>query len=490
MDSKVVSRGTVDAQTGYRYSHYLRSLVYETKWVDPVGLVSPNRIDLVLKIAFLQAEQLGMLSAMHIYRSDIAAQTSGTFTEVGNKRKDSFQAYLRDFHTIHDALANGNFDWSHSPVVLAADGSLANGAHRVACGLFTGQQVLAVQTEVPVQDCSIRNLGRRGLDAGVYEQALVLALPFLGPLALLFVWPSAGNLDSSIEHELGKAIFHKRIDLTSKGKRNLLTDLYAESEWFKESALFVSPLEIKVRECFPGQENNVEVFLFAGEDAAVAARLKQRIRQSKGVRFSVAHSTDTVAEARTLCELLLTQGGRHFVNHSDRVKCDSAQIATDIQVEILNEGLHPNEVIVDGSAVLALYGLRKMADLDLLCAERSSKPCRSPQEATFHGVPVVDLIFDPAYHFSWRGVKFLSLHYLMEFKRSRGEPKDLRDLGIIKALLPQVSTSRVGEGRLRLKWSMRYVYLHVVGLLRESPLEPHARRLKALILGLAKRVIR
>lgn len=107
--------------------------------------------------------------------------------------------------------------------------------------------------------------------------------------------------------------------------------------------------------------------------------------------------------------------------------------------ELNSIGISTNDCVVDSSAVMALYGLRRINDLDFLCLKEISAPLKSAdchdQYIKYYGKTMDSLIYNPEYYLWFEGVKFITLEVLEEFKKNRGEKKDKRDLMLISVKL-------------------------------------------------------
>src|SRR5690606_37551016 len=98
---------------------------------------------------------------------------------------------------------------------------------------------------------------------------------------------------------------------------------------------------------------------------------------------------------------------------------------------------------IDSGAGLAAFGLRDCNDVDYIVPQQSCPllgggelACHNDEYREFQ-IPVDELVFNPAYHFSYKGVKYLSLETVLLFKSFRGAKKDLRDCRLIMEARPR-----------------------------------------------------
>lgn len=103
--------------------------------IDPRTLVTPWRLDLVVKWRFFRHLQTGDdPDAERLYRWHIAARSGGV--ERGSW-KQSVDDYVTAARTLLSAMTLEGFD-SRCPVRVGNNGRLMDGAHRTACALALG----------------------------------------------------------------------------------------------------------------------------------------------------------------------------------------------------------------------------------------------------------------------------------------------------------------------------------------------------------------
>ncbi len=110
---------------------------------------------------------------------------------------------------------------------------------------------------------------------------------------------------------------------------------------------------------------------------------------------------------------------------------------------IEGKGLEAKDFLIDSSTVLALFGIRKVGDLDYLTIlpETAQLPQADDIENHFFSIPFYEeclhsSVFDENNSFPFWGLKILSLDALRRFKTYRNEyPKDFRDIHKIDKIL-------------------------------------------------------
>ena len=95
---------------------------------------------------------------------------------------------------------------------------------------------------------------------------------------------------------------------------------------------------------------------------------------------------------------------------------------------------------IEGSAVLSAYGLRESRDLDYFCNSNIEKKLKFKEIGNSNNINqkyfgnIFDLFNNPNNFFYFNGLKYLSLNKIKIKKYKRREPKDIKDLKIIKNL--------------------------------------------------------
>ena len=115
---------------------------------------------------------------------------------------------------------------------------------------------------------------------------------------------------------------------------------------------------------------------------------------------------------------------------------------------------------------MALFGICESNDVDYVVQNSGENDLDSHnQYIKFYGKELDELLFDPQNFFYYQNHKYLTLSCLKEFKKNRGEIKDMNDLCLIDAFLEHNKSNR----RQRLKRAFirmkRRVVTNVQGLI-------------------------
>ncbi len=431
---------------------------------DPLALVSPDRLDLMARYVFVRQREQGWAVGWgtSIYRH-LLESWNAEFRD-GDGRKSSFTDYLRHFTALIDDVSLNGYDQARGLVPYTGN-TVVDDAHRLATALYFNQPVDAVRLEGPVQKQDAAALLRIGMSAAVVEQLVneYLTLDEDCYATVFFPAPWAEvNAALSLLAEKAHIIHAKDISLTEQGRRNLIELLYGHEPWWN-----VDLLDRFVRLRFPNGGDAKVVFVKTppGEGSRPT---KEHVRQAfPGLHY--VHMNDTHRETRWIGDLVLNPTGVKFLNLRPTFQPKRFRKLLAEYEGALGAAANPAAYCIDSGAVLAAFGLRDCNDVDYIVPQQSF-PLLSGGELACHNdeyrefqIPVDELVFNPAYHFSYKGVKYLSLETVLLFKSFRGAKKDLRDCRLIMEARPR---EPVGD---RVRRSVRASYGELRAWLPQLP---------------------
>lgn len=410
-------------------------------------LLTPERLDLAAKALYARHRRLGVRSewASRAYEAHLRC-ISGLREEDGSG-KHGLQGYLAAFREVLDAVAGGGLDPRRSLVPIGRDHVIIDGAHRVAASLAYDRAVECLELDWAANAYGQRFFTERGLPEAVLD-ALAVEYARLKPNAhVAMLFPIARGPDDEARRilaEHGRIAYEKQILLENDGPAQLVRQLYRKERWIgtPEDGYRGARQDALTRFSGPGRRGVVRAFLLEAPDRQAVREAKERIRALYGVGNYAMHASDDHAEARELAGILFNANSLHVLNHARVAPTPrfSKHLAI-FRSWLERRGLDPDHFAVDGSAILAAYGLRDAQDLDFLHFGHEAEPPPDPMvsshngEMAHHAYGRDDIIFDPAHHFTFDGVKFGALHVIREMKVRRGEAKDRQDVALVDALV-------------------------------------------------------
>jgi hypothetical protein len=388
--------------------------------LDPA--FTPNRLDLAAKLHFLKHSANPDLYPARLYDAHIHAFSLGDMTEPGNEQKAGADGFRADFLALRERMRKHGFDADVSLMPLAADGTIINGGHRVACALDLGVELVGVETDLEPVDYDWRYFRDRGM-AGDDLEAMVLAYLTYDPhAALAFLWPAAPTRTADAERLLGRPVFRKGLNLSEKAGHNLLSQVYAGEDWLGSPSDGYAGIANKLAPCF-SSSRPLRLLALSLPSVLDRVALKDQIRLILGHDKHTIHITDTQQEAVDLGRLLLSRQGLHFLEHASPTRFPqvAARVA-EFRRQIILQGGDAEDTALDTGMVVGAYGLREPGDVDYRSSARIELP--EPFERRL----------DPGMHFHFWGQRFVSLPLVAEMKRRRLAGRDREDLLLIEDL--------------------------------------------------------
>jgi hypothetical protein len=415
--------------------------VYEC---SPAELLCSRRLDLAIKYEYVKFKARGLKSefATAAYLEHIRAFNG--FVEADSSGKISGSSFLSSFDfIIRNLQAHGYSEESLVPI--SADGVILDGAHRVAACLYLGLNVRVIKTQViqgPSFDAAFFHA--RGM-RDTYVDAAVAAYIQIQPSArMMLVWPTAQGREWELMKLVKKSsvlVYRREIFLFGDGPIHLVANTYAQEPWLGGPEDGFAGARNKAANCFANQGPLRVLVLEDGKDLVAC---KEAVRALFGRDKHAVHINDSHDQTRSLAEVLLNSNTIHFVNHAPMWEFAwFKRLFEDYGCWLLAKG--PDKAAdfcIDGSAVLAAYGVRDVRDLDYIrggighCQATGFKEISERIDPEgYYGISGLDIVYDPRNHFYAHGMKMISLALTRGMKERRAEPKDLDDLFMLDRLL-------------------------------------------------------
>lgn len=429
--------------------------------VNPQVLVNPLRFDLMAKLLYARYRKLAIESdfARRLYDEHLRAFNS--HKERDGSGKEGLQAFLDSFHHTLDSIETRGFDPETSFVPVGHDNVLIEGAHRVAAALLFDQPVSTLVFDWEPKAYDYCFFQKRGL-AGKWLDAMAFEYCRLKPnIYLATVFPSAVGKDEEIHAVLGqhgRICCVKRVPLNFGGAVNLMRQMYSREKWLGDWRDGFAGARSKAAGCFryPGP---LRLFVFESPSLEEVKEVKAGIRDLFGIGNHSVHINDTHDQALLLGQLLLNDNSVHFLNHArPRYLERFCRHLEEYRRWLAGQPVETDHFCIDGSAVLAAYGLRDARDLDFLHFGHDGITPDHPKigshnsEVHHHVTTRDDIIFNPENHFFYQGVKFASLEIIRRMKLKRGEEKDRQDVALIESLSATPKPSLSPSTRKLQRW--------------------------------------
>ena len=352
--------------TGKIDDHFLNIIgkkFYEYNKIEPGELITHNRLDLAIKVLFLQMLPYHTTFSRNLYASHLKYFSLGSFKEPGNDTKNNLQRYVDEFLNLYDSFKHKPFDFERSLVPLARDKSIVNGAHRVAAAYVAKRKVATVALDINSYDYDYRFFLSRGMDSIDIETAVCKFIELCPDSYIAIIWASADfkGKDDEVNRFFNRVIYKKEVKLSYNGTHNLIAQIYANESWLGKRDQNHRGVEGKLVPCFK-KNLPLRVVAFQADSLKLVQRIKTGIREIFGMGKHSIHITDTHEEAIRVSRLLFNENALHFLNYALPNKYLSTfEKINELKNFIRYCGYSSNDVLLDSSIVLSLYGLREGA---------------------------------------------------------------------------------------------------------------------------------
>ena len=415
--------------------------LYAVQQVRSIKLLTHTRFDIAFKLFYLNMKEHNEKLANELYQEHIRAFSLGKFTEPGNENKNSIDRFITDFNDTFKNIKTNGFDKNKTIIPLSQNNSIANGAHRVASAIFLNKEVSTVNLETYDHIYDYKFFYNRNISLKILERVTTTFIEYANNVHIAFLWPIAKSTDEQIESLIPNIIYKKEITLTANGAHNLLSQIYYGEEWLGTVENDFSGSKGKLIECFKNFDP-VKIVAFQAESLEEVLKIKENIRQTFNVGKHSIHITDTQEEAQRIAQIVFNENSIHFLNYAK----PNRYISTHKKIEKFKNFLEENnlsseEVLIDSSMILSVYGLREAKDIDYFCnsPEKISTIIDEINEhdevLLYYGKSKNEIIYNFKYYFYFNEIKFISFSQLFKMKTNRAEVKDKNDCKMMEALI-------------------------------------------------------
>ena len=428
-------------------------------YAQPTDLLNKHRLSIVGKYIFVKHHLLNVKSkwADEIYYAHLYAinkcsgdrhQLNPDGEMIAIQNKNNIEAYKKAFHHLITSMKSKGFDASESVIFQGAN-TILDGEHRLACSLYLQLLVPCKKSNKPDWMHSYtadyfrsQRVPEKYLDNMALEYSKLKKNCYI--VSLFSKARSNDKQVKAILNTYGSIVYEKETTLTKEGPFNLMKLFYMGESWFGTWENNFPGAYGKGSACFNlnNPHHPTHVYLFECSSLEKVRECKKEIRELFRMHNDSVHVNDTHEETVHYAQTYFNTNSLHFLNHAKPKKFKNFLMLIDQYKEwIQQNNIDPDCLCIDGSAVLSAYGIRDCNDLDILhhgyeheMQSISYKLIGSHNdEIHYHPVSKDEVIFNPQYHFYFKGLKFTSLDTIKEMKQKRNEVKDRNDVASIKA---------------------------------------------------------
>lgn len=428
------------------------------------NLLSANRLDVGFKLFYLQYLEKNKRLALDVYHKSLKANKLFKIEEYGNYKKNSLKSFELYFKELLLDIKNDGFNINKSIVPINKNNEILNGSHRVATTVFLGEEISYVKTEIDDFEKQDYNyFYRRNISQNLIEQAVLAFTKFSQNVHIAFVWPRAEIDTKILKSKFDNILYYKEITFNFSAAHYFVSQVYSGDFWTGNYEDQFKGSLGKVKECF--QSNRpLRIIYFTERDKSIISNTKTQIRDICKVDKHSIHITDHKNEVDRISKIILNKNSISFLNKANIFKYkENFQIINKFKDFLNLNKLDIDDIIIDSSFIMSIYGIRKAKDLDFICNSFIEKNNHNffnvvnERDLNYHKINKKDLIYDSNNFFYFQGIKFITLKNLYYKKKKRGEVKDLTDIKLIESYMDR-NTLRLFLNTLK----QRHYYFNVI----------------------------
>lgn len=287
---------------------------HSTFEMEPAALITPRRIDILVKYYYIHARETGedLAFAKELYEKHIEAFTDGLFQEHGNKEKNSLEKYLEIFDEMIDQFKEAGFDAKQSVIPIGRNNELLDGAHRTACALYFHATVPVMKFPDLAVDYGFDFFRRRLLDEVYLDFIAKEYVQLKGEVRAMIAWPKIGNkqniqyIDDELERQGVQILYKKRLTLDEKTLQDLVFTIYREEHWLGFNLEKFKAVQYKANLCYD-EKGYLTLYLLEDVAEEQLVDIKNHLRNYFQVEKSSIHTADTHQESVETANFLLDQ---------------------------------------------------------------------------------------------------------------------------------------------------------------------------------------
>lgn len=413
------------------------------EYVDARQLLVPHRLDIIAKYKYVEAydKKHNIPFLKDLYKKHIEIFTAGSFKEPGNeKRKSSYKEYEETFIDLIENIKVSGIQPDRSVIPVGKNNIPLNGGHRVAIAAYYNQKIPIIRFDEVEVDYGYDFFRNAYMESEYLDYLVIEYLKIHEKVYFACLWPKAeyDKRKEAIEFLKQKTsvIAIKEVSLTYDGLKNFMSYVYMGQPWIGDIDNSFKGVYGKVDACY---RKNVSMtcIVFEGAELDEVVQVKSAVRDIFHIGNDSIHISDTQVEALGMSQLLFNMNSIHALNYANITKEKNFIKKILVFKELLEkQKVDIDDVLIDSSSVMGIYGLREPSDIDYITYEKLeleelTDADEHDRTLIYHSRSKADLIYHPRYYFYAYGMKFITLEELKHMKNARHEMKDVEDCRLI-----------------------------------------------------------
>ena len=403
--------------------------------IEPIKLLTSNRLDVVFKLLYLKYNDLNAKKlSRDLYYSHIKIITNGLFVEY-NSDKKTYDDFIFEFKKVSNGIKENGFDSEISKIPISNEGSIVNGAHRLASAIYYKVPFISIEHTNENKHIYDYNFFRvRGMPINLIQLAIKEFISLTKNNFLAIIWPSA---DKSIDYidEFSNIFYQKKIKLNAKGAQNFVAQVYKEHKWLGDFSDGYSGAYTKVSQAF-SSFSEIHLIFFKEENLKKVNKIKNSLRGKFKIDKASIHITDNNNETYDLANLILNDNSIHFLNKAIPYKFqDLFSNLKKLRATINRLNISTDKLVICFDSVLSLFGLKNSETLYV--ATNNEILLKEIKKSSYLKLfePLISLeesLYNPSNFFYYNEFKFQTIQDVLKSKEKLKIESSKKDVLLIK----------------------------------------------------------
>ncbi len=419
--------------------------------IKKTDFVTYNKFDIIAKYIYAKNNNLSVSSnwPTKLYQEHLC--TLGKLTEP-NLKNDTQDKKV--FDALLEAIKGESSNEAIQSLLL--QNSSLDESHTLAAFLLYNKKlplITSLQASTGITTEYLKANNTHCLDE-IYVDAMALQYCELkGNTYIALLFPCVKNMYNIIEkifNNFGTIVYTKDVELSQQGAFNLIRIAYENAKYIGNYENNFLGARINTGKRFLNRSSSglypIKAILFECKNLATVRECKKTIRDLFNYGPYPIHINDTHEETLILSRTFFHKNSIDFLNRAQFKNFDhfDKYIAA-FKYFITKNRFNQECFCVDGSAIMAAYGLRDCGDIDFLHhgydflpKQLKSHPIihsHNIDTMRYHAHEKDEIIFNPENYFYYKNLKFATLQELRATKLNRLLKKDPIDVDMINACL-------------------------------------------------------
>jgi len=393
-------------------------------------VLNPKRFDILIKYIYAKYyNKAGYEWTKDLYLEHIKIINNFKEADLLKSGADNF---LDNFNKLIESIRKDGFDEANNIIPISVSGVVTDGAHRVAASAVMGLSIPVVRVEA--NHCfDYSYFKQKGLSVKYLDFVLLEYFKMNPNAYIINIFPKYNDRISEVENLLKKQspIYAKKEIIVTENAPAFLTRNYYEfAPWLGTLEDNFKGSFSTGKQRFHKTPTSFNVYVYECSSLEKILKLKNDIRSILDDDPYSVHINDDQPEAIRLAKTYFNENSLDFINTAELEAFNNFHpLFENFKKWLKTNDLDYDNYCVDSSGVMSAYGIREK----------------------YYSYSILEILFNPSYHFYYDGIKFTSIEVLKQMKHKRGEEKDKEDLLLINNFFNQRSLFYA----YRKKWNFR-----------------------------------